>query len=68
MKEDLSNRTGHAAPTDRASESHARREPEAIALLCKWLAEDSGYDERVWPAVKKGLEESRLSERSPFRG
>ena len=38
----------------------------AIKLLDEWLADESGYDEQVWPTVKKLLEENRLSGRSRF--
>jgi hypothetical protein len=39
----------------------------AIALLDAWLADDSGYDERVWPVLKSAIERNRLSERRRFR-
>lgn len=35
-------------------------------LLDKWLADDSGYDEQVWPQLMKGLDNSRLSSRKLF--
>lgn len=38
----------------------------AIGLLNAWLADESGYDERVWPIVKAGIEEHRLSDRKRF--
>jgi hypothetical protein len=38
----------------------------AIRLLDKWLADESGYDEDVWPRVKVAIEENRLSERKRF--
>jgi len=47
----------------------ASKEPQkednegAIKLLLEWLADDSGYDARVWPQIKQSLEENRLSER-----
>jgi hypothetical protein len=37
-----------------------------VALLDKWMADDSGYDERVWPIVKRAIEENRSSYRSRF--
>ena len=43
------------------------RNAAAIALLEKWLADDSGYDEDTWPALKAGIEESRTSTRKRFR-
>lgn len=36
-------------------------------LLSKWLADESGYDERAWPIVKAAIEENRLSDRKRFR-
>jgi hypothetical protein len=45
-----------------------RRRAEAVRrLLAEWLADDSGYDERAWPEVKRGLEEGRTSSRPLFR-
>jgi hypothetical protein len=38
-----------------------------IRLLDEWLADESGYDEETWPAVKEGIEASRLSGRKRFR-
>ncbi len=35
-------------------------------LLDTWLADESGYDERVWPQLKKAIEENRLSSRKRF--
>jgi len=31
-----------------------------IRLLEQWLADESGYDERTWPIVKRAIEENRL--------
>jgi hypothetical protein len=38
----------------------------AIRLLQKWISDESGYDEAVWPRVKQAIEENRLSERKHF--
>ncbi|MFQ5641140.1 MAG: hypothetical protein ACE5IR_24445 [bacterium] len=38
----------------------------AKRLLQYWLADDSGYDEKVWQNVKKAIEENRLSFRTKF--
>ncbi len=43
------------------------RNAAAIALLDRWLADESGYDERTWPTLKKAIEESRTSKRKRFR-
>jgi hypothetical protein len=32
---------------------------EAIELFKGWLADESGYDEKVWPRLKKALEQER---------
>lgn len=48
----------------------ARPEPagaRAVALIEKWLADGSGYDERVWPQLKASIEDNRLSDRKRFR-
>jgi hypothetical protein len=31
----------------------------AIALFKSWLTDESGYDEKVWPRLKKALEQER---------
>ena len=38
----------------------------ALALLDEWMADETGYDERVWPQVRQMIEENRLSERRRF--
>ncbi len=45
--------------------SEAQRQA-AIQLIDQWLADDSGYDERVWPILKETIEENRLSYRKRF--
>lgn len=35
-------------------------------LLDEWLADESGYDESVWPRLKAAIEENRMSERKRF--
>ncbi len=37
-----------------------------VSLIQSWLADDSDYDETVWPQVKSGIEESRTSFRNRF--
>jgi len=42
-------------------------DPKAVlALLDEWRADDSGYDEAVWPALKAALEANRAGERRRF--
>ncbi|MFZ0889914.1 MAG: hypothetical protein WA005_15820 [Candidatus Binataceae bacterium] len=42
-------------------ESQKRSNEDLIRLLDEWMADESGYDKKVWPALKKALEENRLS-------
>ena len=42
------------------------RNQPAINLLNKWLADESGYDEQVWPAAKRAIAENALSSRKRF--
>ena len=37
-----------------------------LAELRSWMEDESGYDERAWPIVKKTIEENRLSPRNRF--
>jgi hypothetical protein len=37
-----------------------------IKALQEWMADDSGYDEAVWPALKAALEANRAGERRLF--
>jgi hypothetical protein len=39
---------------------------KVLDLITLWLADDSGYDEQVWPLVKEAIEENRLSDRERF--
>ncbi len=48
------------------SEAQRQKNQPAISLLRQWLAEDSGYDEAVWPELKRSVEENRLSPRKRF--
>jgi excisionase family DNA binding protein len=38
----------------------AKRNQAALRLLEEWMADESGYDERVWPIVEKLLEENSV--------
>jgi hypothetical protein len=51
--------TGAARPDDDPVAGRTCRAQEAIRLLQEWLSDESGYDERAWPLIKKGLEEDR---------
>jgi len=39
----------------------------ALRLLHEWLADESVYDERAWPIVKKAVDENRTSSRRRLR-
>jgi hypothetical protein len=53
-------RTATEAAAQRCKNAAARR------LLQEWLADESGYDEAVWPKIKQLIEENRLSARKRF--
>lgn len=38
----------------------APKAARVISLLKSWLKDESGYDERTWPKLKKALDEQRL--------
>ncbi|GEM_PF-2826798 len=40
----------------------------AKALIERWAADGSGYDEEAWSEIRDGIESNRLSERKRFRG
>lgn len=50
----------------RAVRSRHERHARLIALIESWLADESGYDETVWPRLKARIEESRTSNRKRF--
>jgi hypothetical protein len=43
-----------------------KKNEAAIKLLQEWANDESGYDEKIWPVVKKAIEENRLSIRKKF--
>jgi hypothetical protein len=51
-----------------AAEIAAQRQKNEAArrLLQEWLADESGYDEEIWPKVKQLIEDNRLSPRKRF--
>lgn len=42
------------------------RNLKAAALLREWMADDSGYDEEVWPALEQALKEEPIRFREDF--
>ena len=43
------------------------RSPEkALELLDRWMADESDYEERTWPELKKALDQDRVSNRPLF--
>ena len=53
-------------PMDDGAMAQRRKNQAAMRLLEEWLADESGYDEVVWPRVKKAIQENRPSYRSRF--
>lgn len=58
-------RTQHHMSAPERAAQRQKNEP-ARRLLQEWLADESGYDEEVWPQVKQIIEDNRLSVRSRF--
>ena len=48
------------------SASERAKSEAAIRLLEEWMADESGYDEEVWPRLKEAMEANRLSYRKRF--
>jgi len=44
----------------------AEQRQAAIQLIDEWLADDSGYDQAVWPILQQSIEDNRLSYRRRF--
>ena len=42
------------------------RAADAIALIDRWLNDESDYDEKTWSDLKAALDRDRLSERKLF--
>jgi hypothetical protein len=59
-KKPVEARSAAAIAAQRQKNEAARR------LLQEWLADESGYDEEVWPKVKLLIEDNRLSSRGRF--
>ena len=53
-------------PTAAAIAAQRLQNEAARRLLQEWLADESGYDEDVWPKVKRLIEDNRLSVRKRF--
>ena len=51
------------AHTAAAIVAQRQKNEAARRLLQEWLADESGYDEEVWPKVKQRIEDNRLSPR-----
>ena len=48
-------------PAAPAGGRQAERNSAARRLLAEWMADDSGYDEQVWPTVERLLEQHPVS-------
>ena len=65
MSRELTEEHGNAQYFD--ADLQRARNQSAINLLNEWLADESGYDERAWPAAKKAIAENALSSRKRLR-
>lgn len=52
--------------TTESDVTHIAKNQVAKQLVQAWLADDSGYDEEVWPLLQQTIEENRLSHRPRF--
>jgi hypothetical protein len=48
---------------DQAASAQAAKNEAVLRLVRAWMADESGYDEEAWPALKTAMEEDRLSPR-----
>jgi hypothetical protein len=62
----MATNTQQSGETTEITEEQRRRAEATRKLLATWLADESGYDERVWPELKRGLEENHTSSRQLF--
>jgi hypothetical protein len=68
---DMTNRapargTEATSPPTEGPECQRAKNEAAIQVLNEWLADESGYDETVWPIAKQAIETNRLSARPRF--
>jgi hypothetical protein len=49
-----------SAELEKTVSNTERRHKMAAALLEKWMLEENGYDERVWPILEQELKDSAL--------
>lgn len=68
MSASIAPASGRTTVPSQAVTAHPTREKVAglIGLLDEWLADESGYDERTWPVVKRAIDENRPSTRKRF--
>jgi hypothetical protein len=45
---------------EQGAQPYASENDPVLRLLREWLADDSGYDEEVWPELDQALKRSRL--------
>jgi len=55
-------------PANANGKSKMPGEEKLLRLLDEWMRDESGYDEKIWPALKHSLEKDRFSRRNRFRG
>ena len=54
-------------PETKLDDESRARNVRALELVREWLADESGYDEAVFPVLKAELEADRLSYRRRFK-
>ena len=55
-----------AEAVDELSAAQVTKNEAVIRLLKEWMADESGYDEQIWPIIREIIEENRLSYRARF--
>lgn len=61
----MATQTQEVSPPNKAAVMQKKNE-YAIRLLQEWLADESGYDEKNWPLIKRAVEENKTSSRRRF--
>lgn len=57
---------GKTVDEQEIDEAQREKNQAAIEVIMRWAADESGYEEEVWPIMKKIIEENRLSDRKRF--
>ena len=66
-EEDVATQHQKSHQEAKAEDELRARNARALELVREWLADESGYDEKVFPVLKAELEADRLSYRRRFK-